>query len=75
MHRTEVGRLKLLRALEVLDTAAEPVFDRITRLLATTLEVPIALISLVDSDRQWFKSRVGMDVRQTPGISPSARLP
>ncbi|WP_248806588.1 PAS domain S-box protein [Pseudomonas sp. MWU13-2100] len=66
MHRTEVGRLKLLRALEVLDTAAEPVFDRITRLLATTLEVPIALISLVDSDRQWFKSRVGMDVRQTP---------
>lgn len=66
MHRTEVGRLKLLHALEVLDTAAEPVFDRITRLLATTLEVPIALISLVDSDRQWFKSRVGMDVRQTP---------
>ncbi len=66
MHHTEVGRLKLLHALEVLDTAAEPVFDRLTRLLATTLEVPIALISLVDNDRQWFKSRVGMDVRQTP---------
>ncbi|CAD5200942.1 PAS domain S-box protein [Pseudomonas sp. FEN] len=66
MSHTEVGRLKLLHALEVLDTEAEPVFDRLTRLLATTLEVPIALISLVDSDRQWFKSKVGMAVKQTP---------
>ncbi len=66
MPHTEAGRLKLLHALEVLDTAAEPVFDRLTRLLATTLDMPIALISLIDSDRQWFKSRVGMDARQTP---------
>jgi len=58
--------LKLLHALEVLDTATEPVFDRLTRLLAATLEMPIALISLIDSDRQWFKSRVGLDTRQTP---------
>ncbi|MGP0015428.1 MULTISPECIES: sensor domain-containing diguanylate cyclase [Pseudomonas] len=66
MPHTEAGRLKLLHALEVLDTAAEPVFDRLTRLLSTTLGMPIALISLIDSDRQWFKSRVGLDVRQTP---------
>ncbi|WP_218182797.1 sensor domain-containing diguanylate cyclase [Pseudomonas gingeri] len=66
MPHTEAGRLKLLRALEVLDTAAEPVFDRITRLLSNTLKVPIALVSLVDSDRQWFKSRVGLDATQTP---------
>ena len=66
MPHTEAGRLKLLHALEVLDTAAEPVFDRLTRLLSSTLGMPIALISLIDSDRQWFKSRVGLDVRQTP---------
>lgn len=66
MPHTEAGRLKLLHALEVLDTAAEPVFDRLTRLLSATLGMPIALISLIDSDRQWFKSRVGLDVRQTP---------
>ncbi|NWA28383.1 PAS domain S-box protein [Pseudomonas gingeri] len=66
LPHTEAGRLKLLRALEVLDTAAEPVFDRITRLLSNTLKVPIALVSLVDSDRQWFKSRVGLDATQTP---------
>ncbi|WP_152739472.1 MULTISPECIES: PAS domain S-box protein [Pseudomonas] len=66
MPHTEAGRLKLLRALEVLDTEAEPVFDRLTRLLSATLGMPIALISLIDSDRQWFKSRVGLDIRQTP---------
>jgi len=66
LPHTEAGRLKLLHALEVLDTAAEPVFDRLTRLLSATLGMPIALISLIDSDRQWFKSRVGLDVRQTP---------
>jgi len=66
LPHTEAGRLKLLHALEVLYTAAEPVFDRLTRLLSTTLGMPIALISLIDSDRQWFKSRVGLDVRQTP---------
>ncbi|WP_248746145.1 PAS domain S-box protein [Pseudomonas sp. MWU12-2037] len=66
MLHTEAGRLKLLHALEVLDTAAEPVFDRLTRLLSATLGMPIALISLIDSDRQWFKSRFGLDIRQTP---------
>ncbi|MBA3058583.1 MAG: PAS domain S-box protein [Gammaproteobacteria bacterium] len=62
----ETERVSLLHALDLLDTPAEPSFDRITRLVARTLRVPIALVSLVDSDRQWFKSRVGMNVHETP---------
>ncbi len=62
----ESERLALLQALDLLDTSAEPIFDRLTRLVASTLQVPIALISLVDSNRQWFKSRVGLSVSETP---------
>lgn len=62
----EAERLQLLRSLEILDTPPEQVFDRITRVLASTLGVPIALVSLVDEHRQWFKSRVGLDVQETP---------
>lgn len=62
----ERNRLERLRALGVLDTAAEEAFDRITRLAAQLLRVPIALVSLVDEERQWFKSRVGLDVTETP---------
>jgi diguanylate cyclase (GGDEF)-like protein/PAS domain S-box-containing protein len=62
----EAERLELLRALNLLDTPAEPVFDRITRLVAHILNVPIALVSLVDADRQWFKSRVGLEATETP---------
>lgn len=62
----EARRLDALRACLVLDTAHEPVFDAITELAAAICEVPIALISLVDSDRQWFKSRVGLEVDETP---------
>jgi diguanylate cyclase len=61
----EEERLNLLHALNLLDTQAEPVFDRITRLVAQILKVPIALVSLVDTDRQWFKSKVGLDVTET----------
>src|SRR6185503_9335649 len=50
----------------LLDTRPEPRFDRFTRLAAMTFGVPIALISLVDKDRQWFKSRCGLEVEQTP---------
>ncbi|MFC3606773.1 PAS domain S-box protein [Stutzerimonas tarimensis] len=63
---SEAERLYLLRALQILDTAPEPVFDRLTRLLAHGLGTPIALISLVDENRQWFKSRVGFDMSETP---------
>jgi diguanylate cyclase (GGDEF)-like protein len=53
-------------ALEVLDTPPEERFDRVTRLARRLFGVPIALVSLVDSDRQWFKSRQGLDATETP---------
>jgi diguanylate cyclase (GGDEF)-like protein/PAS domain S-box-containing protein len=61
----EAKRLQLLRSLDLLDTAQEEVFDRVTRVVAELLQVPIALVSLVDEHRQWFKSRVGLDVCET----------
>jgi GAF domain-containing protein len=67
----EEERLAALAALDLLDTEAEPVFDRITAKLARVFEVPIALISLIDRDRQFFKSQTGLPsdlalARQTP---------
>ena len=61
----EAGRLAALRRYDVLDTPPEPAFDRITRTAARLFGVPTALVSLVDADRQWFKSCVGLDARQT----------
>ncbi len=55
-----------LRALQILDTPSEERFDRITRLARQLFDVEIVLISLVDEDRQWFKSRQGLDVVETP---------
>jgi GAF domain-containing protein len=63
--QNEKKRLKVLWQYEVLDTVPEEVFDDLTELAARICEAPIALISLVDEDRQWFKSRVGIDVNQT----------
>jgi diguanylate cyclase (GGDEF)-like protein/PAS domain S-box-containing protein len=62
----ENSRLAALTALDLLDTRPEPRFDRFTRLAALTFGVPIALIVLVDEKRQWFKSRCGLDIEQTP---------
>jgi len=62
----EAERLAVLRGLGILDTAADPAFDQLTRLAADVLDTPIALVSLVDRTRQWFKSRVGMSACQTP---------
>ena len=62
----ENERFALLHALNLLDTPAEPSFDRITRLVTRTLRVPIALVSLVDSNRQWFKSQIGLNALETP---------
>lgn len=61
----EADRLDELRRYGVLDTEREPAFDRITRLASTLLEMPIALVSLVDERRQWFKSELGLSVSQT----------
>lgn len=62
----ETERLEALHSLEILDTPAEAALDRITRLVARVLDVPIALVSLVDEDRQWFKSRAGLEATETP---------
>jgi PAS domain S-box-containing protein len=62
----ETARLAALRRYRILDTPQEPAFDRIVKLAALLLDVPIALISLIDADRQWFKSRYGLDVPETP---------
>lgn len=61
----ETERMAALRALGVLDTPPEPALDVITRLAADRFDSAIALVSLVDSDRQWFKSRHGLDVCET----------
>ena len=62
----EQERLKTLQLYGILDTAAEKTFDDLTRLAAAICEAPIGLISLVDEDRQWFKSRTGLDAIETP---------
>ena len=59
-------RLKALRSLDVLDTPSEERFDRLTRLAKRMFDVPIALVSLVDENRQWFKSCIGLNVSETP---------
>lgn len=63
--RNEKKRLKVLWEYQVLDTIPEEVFDDLTELAARICEAPIALITLVDEDRQWFKSRVGVSVNET----------
>ena len=57
----EIERLRALYALKILDTPPEPRFNRITRLAARLFHAPVALISLVDSQRQWFKARHGFE--------------
>ncbi len=61
----EEARLRALFSYEVLDTEPEPTFDGIARLAAQLCNTPVALISLLDKERQWFKSCSGLDVRQT----------
>lgn len=69
--KSEAARLDALRASRLLDSPTEPTFDRLTKLVTTALRVPVALVSLVDEDRQFFKSQVGLPEpwatqRQTP---------
>lgn len=61
----EDQRLQALRNLDILDTPSEERFDRLTRLAKRVFQVDIALVSLVDEKRQWFKSRQGLDVSET----------
>lgn len=73
----EAARLRALRKYQLLDTPEDGAFDRITALAAIIFRTPIAIISLVDSDRIWFKSHHGLNVRQLnrdPGLCASAIL-
>nr|QQZ49937.1 GAF domain-containing protein [Phenylobacterium glaciei] len=63
---SEAARLQALDDYDVLDSAPEAAFDRLTALAADLFRAPIALVSLVDAERQWFKSRHGLDATQTP---------
>ncbi|MET0266601.1 MAG: sensor domain-containing diguanylate cyclase [Duganella sp.] len=62
----ETSRLNALRSLSVLDTPEEERFDRLTRMARRMFRVPMALVSLVDENRQWFKSRDGVDACEMP---------
>ncbi len=61
----ESSRIATLNGLAILDTPPEARFDRLTALAASTFDMPIVLVSLVDTDRQWFKSRVGLGATET----------
>jgi GAF domain-containing protein len=63
--REEAARLEDLRSYRILDTPAEADFDDITLLASSICQTPIALITLIDEDRQWFKSRVGTEITET----------
>jgi len=65
---TEAQRLDALYKLNILDTPPSEAFDRITRMAARLFNLPIAAVSLTDSDRQWFKSRVGVDHWSIPRL-------
>jgi GAF domain-containing protein len=63
--KDEPKRLANLRSYAILDTPSEPSFDHVTQLAAMICDAPIALLSLVDSDRQWFKAKVGVTMSET----------
>ncbi len=62
----EQVRLRELKALDIMNSDAESSFDTIVDLAAAITQAPIAVISLLDESRQWFKARVGLDVPETP---------
>ena len=64
--KNEHVRLEALRSLNILDTCEQEHFDRVTRTAKRLFNVSISLISLIDDDRQWFKSCAGIDVKETP---------
>jgi hypothetical protein len=66
LPENEASRIATLRGMGILDTLREDRFDRYTRITSRAFDMPIALISLIDGSRQWFKSAVGIDVNETP---------
>jgi GAF domain-containing protein len=70
-------RIEVLRKYEILDTPEDGTFDHLTKLAATIFKVPVAIVSLVDTDRIWFKSHYGLSINQIdrdPGLCASAIL-
>jgi GAF domain-containing protein len=74
----EAERLQAVRRYQILDTPPDGTFDRITALASELFDVPIALVTIVDEDRIWFKSRSGLDgiqeIPREPGLCASAIL-
>src|SRR3546814_6996367 len=65
VKRAERLRLATLREYRIMDTPPEAAFDRVTKMVADLYRVPIALVSLVDADREWFKSTHGLGAAET----------
>ncbi len=65
LPKNEKQRLKVLWQYSVLDTMPEEIFDDLTELAARICEAPVAMITLVDEDRQWFKAKVGVSINET----------
>jgi GAF domain-containing protein len=63
--KNEKKRLRVLWQYDILDSVPEEVFDDLTELAARICEAPIAMITLVDEDRQWFKAKLGVTVNET----------
>ncbi|HEV8157579.1 MAG TPA: GAF domain-containing protein, partial [Pyrinomonadaceae bacterium] len=66
LPENEIERLKVLDSYEILDTTPEEAFDDLTALASQICGTPVALVSLVAENRQWFKSRYGFDIKETP---------
>jgi GAF domain-containing protein len=62
----DAKRVEALRRFDILDTQPEPIFDDVVHIASAICNTPIAVMSLVDSERQWFKARVGLDSSETP---------
>ncbi|MEP0849011.1 MULTISPECIES: PAS domain S-box protein [Cyanophyceae] len=74
LPKNEAARLEAIHQYQILDTDPEAAFDDLTQITAQICGTPIALINLFDENRQWFKSKVGLDISQVPrdiGLSPA----
>lgn len=78
LETDETARLQAVRRYDILDTPPDGAFDRVTALASRIFDVPIALVTIVDEDRIWFKSRYGLDgveeISRDPGLCASAIL-